>query len=58
MNIVKFPLLNLELEISEVAINIFGLGINVDVEETNLSVGNIEVYTSNKGKNKTMTKKK
>ena len=27
MNIVKFPLLNLELEISEVAINIFGLGI-------------------------------
>ena len=35
-----------------------GTEINVDVEETNLSVGNIEVYTSNKGKNKTMTKKK
>lgn len=35
-----------------------GTEINVDVEETNLSVGNIEVYASNKGKNKTMTKKK
>lgn len=28
MNTVEFPLLNLKLELSEVAIKIFGLGIN------------------------------